>query len=551
MPYPPFNPYVPGDPYSYDLKWLVDHIIRLERTVYALDDTNIGDYTTPEEYGAKGDGVTDDTEAFQKAINSGKSLVLLTKTYLVNNNKNAIPVTDGTDSSRGALIIDHPITIMGRPGSLIKGYNDNDASSDIKYVFCVQSEHVRISGITIDNQWTGLPDSGYHRGYGIQANASFLTVEGCSFYNHGSSALVINGLIGSRIHDISVSHLYCENMGNTIFACWADDLDFSDIYIKNASEGFDFDKQCKNVNINNITVDTKRGSGADAALEINSGINFNIANVNITNFVDGILVNGKKYNGVKYFSEDINIKNVNMDNIDGYGVVCGNAIAGEIEIFNLMLSNVFINDATYHAMHLRGENVIVNGAILTNCRYGAILIDTADKSNGITLANIHSQGNLKGFIECRADVKKLTLLNINDDESANTSTINLIDNQTELIINNMNVYGCADLATLNGRIYTIKATLAIIDNMITEMLGNAFIGFSDSTERVISNSRLAVSANQTLTNPSVYMIEGATPQTSRIWNAGDIVVGSTGDVFLCDTGNVGGGTAVFKQFTLV
>ena len=541
MGYPPFNPYLSGEPYCYNLKWIVDQILMLRNSK-----AGEGSFVTPELYGAKGDGMTDDTNAIQQALSSGADALLLTGTYLVNTNANPAPITDGTDVSRCALIVDQPISIIGRPGSSIVGYNDNDASSDIKYVFSIQSDDVTLTGLTINNQWNI-----YHRGYGIQANNSYLTVEGCRFFNHGSSALVINGLKDSRIHDISASHLICENMGNTIFAVWADDLDFSDITIHNTSEGFDFDKDCRNVNMNNINIDTKRGSGADAAIEINGGFNFNIANVNINNYVDGILINGKTWDGVDYIAKNINIKNVNMDDITGYGIVCGNAIAGQIEVENLMLSNLFINDATLHALHLRGKNVIVNSAILTNCRYGGVLIDTTDKSDGITLANIQSQGNLKGFIECTADVKKLTLLNVNDDESANASTINLIRDQTLVVINNMNIYGCTDLATLNGRVYTIQAGLAVLDNVITEQLANAFIGFTDGTERIISNSRISTNAAQRLTNPGVYVIEAASPQATRIWNAGDIVIGSTGDVFLCTTGNVGGGTAIFKQFTLV
>lgn len=45
-----------------------------------------GDYITPQTYGAKGDGVTDDTEAFQKAVNSGRDVYVPTarsETYLI------------------------------------------------------------------------------------------------------------------------------------------------------------------------------------------------------------------------------------------------------------------------------------------------------------------------------------------------------------------------------------------------------------------------------------------------------------------------------------
>ena len=41
-------------------------------------------YVTPEMYGATGDGVTDDTEAVQNAVDSGKSVIFTSKNYKLN-----------------------------------------------------------------------------------------------------------------------------------------------------------------------------------------------------------------------------------------------------------------------------------------------------------------------------------------------------------------------------------------------------------------------------------------------------------------------------------
>lgn len=43
MPYTPNNPYIPGDPYSYDLKWLVDNLQQVEAAIEYLKKT----YTLP------------------------------------------------------------------------------------------------------------------------------------------------------------------------------------------------------------------------------------------------------------------------------------------------------------------------------------------------------------------------------------------------------------------------------------------------------------------------------------------------------------------------
>lgn len=82
MPTPWNNPYVPGDPYSYDLKWLVNKVkeygVFIEgapATIEALIDDVITNMSIPTEYinvkypghgltGVVGDGSTDDTIAF-------------------------------------------------------------------------------------------------------------------------------------------------------------------------------------------------------------------------------------------------------------------------------------------------------------------------------------------------------------------------------------------------------------------------------------------------------------------------------------------------------
>ena len=137
------NPYIPGDPYSYDLKWIVSEINRKFKSVgpesitedkiadgavtkdklsESLQLLTIKDYVTPEMFGAKGDGLTDDTSAvsemFAYAIAKGVDVCI--------NNKYVISQK---------MVIETPITMTGS-GRFI--YNGNETTG---YVFTFGKEN--------------------------------------------------------------------------------------------------------------------------------------------------------------------------------------------------------------------------------------------------------------------------------------------------------------------------------------------------------------------------------------------------------------------------
>lgn len=114
---PENNPYIPGDPYSYDLKWIVEKIKQVqdlesaksyaeaaqasaesaensainanadaERAEAAASIVDVP-FITPEIYGAVGDGVNDDTAAFMRCFENPGVIIMLRagKTYLIQN----------------------------------------------------------------------------------------------------------------------------------------------------------------------------------------------------------------------------------------------------------------------------------------------------------------------------------------------------------------------------------------------------------------------------------------------------------------------------------
>lgn len=127
---PENNPYIPGDPYSYDLKWIVQEVIKKYKTIGpgevtedkiadgavttpkiadgAVTDSKIENYTsllnpfvTPEMFGAIGDGVTDDIQAITDCLNSGVKHIVMGKSYYISTpitNVNTDMIIDGGGS---------------------------------------------------------------------------------------------------------------------------------------------------------------------------------------------------------------------------------------------------------------------------------------------------------------------------------------------------------------------------------------------------------------------------------------------------------------------
>lgn len=114
----------------------------------ALKLKTVKDYVTPEMYGAKGDGTTDDTQAIQSAINSGKHVRLLSKIYLV----------------KQTIYIDQFTSIVGYGAGWNAGGTVINASGDFlgDYIFSISHENtnycrsVNIRDINLDcNNTTG------------------------------------------------------------------------------------------------------------------------------------------------------------------------------------------------------------------------------------------------------------------------------------------------------------------------------------------------------------------------------------------------------------
>lgn len=183
------NPYIPGDPYSYDLKWIVNEIKTIKdpeksaaeakasaesaavseenAAQSALDAAAVVDNLNafynliimPEKYGAVGDGVTDDTTAFNDMFTAVRAMC--------NSNGTMFQMESGaTILLTGKYLITSPVSIDGLHGVKIKGSTatSTEILSANNSIFTSTDDSYGLRDFSIENVgfiYTGVSNSDY------------------------------------------------------------------------------------------------------------------------------------------------------------------------------------------------------------------------------------------------------------------------------------------------------------------------------------------------------------------------------------------------------
>jgi len=163
----------------------------------------IKDYVTPEMFGAKGDGVTDDTIAIQNAINSGKEVRLRATTYLVS----TLYLTRGT-----------MICGQGKISKLTSSGNVFEIDPDITYL-----QNVVLSDFMIEGDKGLYFNNSTYDAYAIRIeNITFSCSDTCIYVVKGFQWFVNNvwltgekgivGILGSGCTFMNIYEANCQYM---------------------------------------------------------------------------------------------------------------------------------------------------------------------------------------------------------------------------------------------------------------------------------------------------------------------------------------------------
>ncbi|QGF21011.1 tail fiber protein [Vibrio phage Seahorse] len=286
------------------------------------------------EYTAKafgcGGGV-DDTDNLQRLFDSTRRgvaeididcpVVLDTTKNTVQNTDPRPPLDDGETSS-AAIVINHPVVC--KSDFEISAKVGPTPVTTYHYLFSTNTD----DGIHLELNLNGKRDEGApSSSLGVQVNNDNVTTKNKGG-NFGSSPLVLNGnarndpLLNQK-HD---NHAY-SNVGNSIFCRYVKNATAKNWTVRDVSEGFDLDKTCDGVNLDDWTVFGTRGDGADAAIEMNGAKNCTARNLFSVGFKTGAILNAKeRYDepGVYDRCENCSIDGgITISPTDG-GVIVGN-----------------------------------------------------------------------------------------------------------------------------------------------------------------------------------------------------------------------------------
>ena len=384
----------------------------------------LSNYVTPQMYGAKGDGITDDTEAFQKAIDDHTKIYIPAGNYMINCNVHE------NNSSYGIIIPSNREIIMDKNAILQQITSENDFTH---MLHLIESSNVRISGGVIIGDRYSKADFTNMQGhnYGIRLQ----TCDNIYIENMTIKSFVGDGISISRLNSESdpSTNIYINNCN--IDDCWR-----NNITVGKARYCF----------INNCNITNANGSKPEAGIDIESETE---ELINEYIYITNCIFYGNILQDIIMTAVSDNI--FISDCISETSITCvhdfmpDNIIAKNCKMYSCLMNGTVIGCDIQFASVATGQNVNY-----INCNIGSVKGSTGDTEAIVRIYNSVVR-ELYLAAACRAQVvfRECTIDLKDDARTYCYGKVAFINS----IINFSETFACE--GTSAGRIYCIDLTM--------------------------------------------------------------------------------------------